>query len=108
MKEPGWERLMDVFQRYHADMLTSMLAAHGIEARQVQEAYEGFAYRFPLGVVQILVREGQAEAARQLYKSSGWNFDATETQDEPGEEGSGATDLSAIIKTSGDRNEFRS
>lgn len=86
MKEPGWELFMEVFQRYHADMLTSMLAAHGIETRQAQEAYEGFAYRFPWSVIQILTPEGQTEAARQLYKASGWNFDAAETQDESGDE----------------------
>lgn len=89
MKEANWVKLLEVFERSHADLVESYLNAHGIQTEIIQEAY--YEYQIggaAFGPIQVLVPSIQYEKARELYMESGWNFDTTDidSDDVEGEE----------------------
>jgi hypothetical protein len=89
MKEINWVKLLEVFERSHADLVVSYLNAHGIQTEIIQEAY--YEYQIggaAFGPIQVLVPNVQFEKAQELYAESGWNFDTTvnDSDDEENEE----------------------
>ena len=87
MSEPKWVRLIEVFERVHADLVVSYLKSHNIETQLIQEAYYEFKIgSAALGAVEILVPDFQLDEARALYNETGWNFDTTETDEEEDDE----------------------
>lgn len=87
MKDIYWVKLMEVFERSHADLLESYFKAHGIKTQIIQEAY--YEYQIggaAFGSIQILVPNDQLKEARKLYAESGWDFDTSEGDMENEEE----------------------
>lgn len=88
MEEVKWVKLIEVFERSHADLVESYFNAHGITTEVVQEAY--YEYQIggaAFGRIQILVPNYQLDKAQKLYAESRWNFDTSETDpDEDDEE----------------------
>lgn len=85
--EINWVKLIEVFERSHADLVESYLEAHGIQTEVIQEAY--YEYQIggaAFGAIQILVPSNQLDDARKLYTESGWNFDTTDDDEEDEEE----------------------
>ena len=70
----------------HADLIESYLKAHGVDARLVQESYEATTFGFGMAGAQILVPDFQLMEARKLYEKTGWDFDATEFDDDDEED----------------------
>ena len=87
MNQPKWVRLIEVFERMHADLVASYFKAHGIETQIIQEAY--YEYRIgsaAFGAVEILVPDFQLDEAKKLYEETGWNFDTTDTYEDENDE----------------------
>lgn len=87
MNEPKWVKLIEVFERIHADLVESYFKAHGVETQIIQEAY--FEYRIgsaAFGSIEILVPDFQLDEAKKLYEETGWNFDTTEIDEDENED----------------------
>jgi hypothetical protein len=87
MEEIKWVKIIEVFERAHADLVESYFKAHGIKTEVVQEAY--YEYQIggaAFGRIQILVPNYQLDEAQELYATSGWNFDTTEPNDDEADE----------------------
>ncbi len=71
MDELKWELLAEVYGRMDAEIIKSLLEAHGIEAELFQEAVGHHIYPTTIdgmGRVQIFVSKENAKEARKLYK----------------------------------------
>lgn len=86
MKEPKWVRLIEVFERAHADMVESYLKANGVETQVIQDAYFQYQIGAAFGPIEILVPDFQLDEAKILYEETGWNFDTTELDEDEEEE----------------------
>ena len=86
MDEPRWVRLIAVNLRSHADLVESYLKANGIETQLIQEAYYQYRLGYAMGPTEILVPNYLLDPARKLYESTGWDFDATEIDEEDDDE----------------------
>lgn len=82
MTETKWVRLIEAFERAHADMVKSYLEANSVEVQLSQEAYFEYQIGSAFGPIEVLVRDDQFDAAKKLYDETGWNFDTTELDED--------------------------
>jgi len=76
-----WKKLADFLERMDAELIKSFLDAHDIDTEIVQEAYERVTYGAS-GSAQIFVPDYQFDMARELLRTSGWQGNLNEEEDD--------------------------
>ena len=83
MSKMQYEMIAEVNGRGRADAIASYLEAEGICVELIQDSVSHSTYVLPFALVQIFVRKGQAQRARDLIKAFQVTTETEEIEEEP-------------------------